>query len=265
MTSTTTPRAPWHDLFNSHLTQNSSSEFTLATTAYDVSRNHSVPRARTCGFRGFFPNPELHPSAVDALKSQGDGLNPDIYESDMISFTTDVRMEKVAQIQPSSRSGEEKAFAGNQVELVFWLKDVMKQWRIRGSAFVIGNSDGSVGEREARKKIQRGMRVRPEGHGHEKEWTWERQVTTYFANHSPVMRGLFLIYSICLCCWALILTPFRYIQKPSTRPTQIANSPRSISQGRAESRRPSRRCFSKEFPSSGCLSRRGRAVGSFRL
>lgn len=198
MTSTTTPKAPWHDLFNSHLTQNPSSEFTLATTAHDVSRNIPVPRARVCGFRGFFPNPQLHPSAIDALKTQGDGLNPDAYESDMISFTTDVRMEKVAQIQPSSRSGEEKAFAGNQVELVFWLNDVMKQWRIKGSAFVIGDSDGSVGEIEARKEIQKGMRVRPDGHGHDKdkEWTWERQVTTYFANHSPVMRGVFLAFLI---------------------------------------------------------------------
>lgn len=125
----------------------------------------------------------------------------------MISFTTDVRMEKVAQIQPSSRSGEGEgeAFTENQVELVFWLSDVMKQWRIKGSAFVIGDSDGSVGEREARKEIQRGMRVRPgNGHGHDaKEWTWERQVTTYFANHSPVMRGLFLAFLIfftCSCC-----------------------------------------------------------------
>ena len=265
MTSTTTPKAPWHDLFNSHLTQNSSSEFTIATTAYDVSRNRSVPRARTCGFRGFFPNPQLHPSAVDALKAQGDGLNPDIYESDMISFTTDVRMEKVAQIQPSSRSGEGEAFVGNQVELVFWLKDVMKQWRIRGAAFVIGASDGSVGEREARREIQRGMRVLPEGHGHEKEWTWERQVTTYFANHSPVMRGLFLHVSSFHLSVLLTLTPFRYIQKPSTRPTQIASSPGSISQGRAESRRPSRRCLSEEFPGSGRSSGRGRAAGSLRL
>lgn len=200
MTSTTTPKAPWHDLFNYHLTQNSSSEFTLATTAHDASRNQLVPRARTCGFRGFFPNPQLHPSAIDALKTRGEGLNPDVYESDMISFTTDVRMEKVAQIQPSSRSGD-KAFAGNQVELVFWLSDVMKQWRIKGSAFVIGDSDGSVEESEARKEIQRGLRVRPDGHGHtDEEWTWERQVTTYFANHSPVMRGVFLSFLISLFC-----------------------------------------------------------------
>lgn len=124
----------------------------------------------------------MHPSALDALEKQGEGLNPDLYESDMLSFTTDVRMEKVAQIQPSEGS------EGNEVEMVFWLTDVASQWRIKGVAFVIGDPDeGSTGEKTARGEIQRGLRVCSDDS--REGWTWERQVTTYFANHSPVMRG----------------------------------------------------------------------------
>ena len=146
MTTPEPPKAPWKDLLNNHLSQNSSSEFTLATVAYDTNKKRHVPRARVCGFRGFFPNPQLHPSAVDALKTQGDGLNPDAYESDMLSFTTDARMEKVGEIQP----GGSESGAGNEIEMVFWLKDVGSQWRIKGVAFVIGDQDGGGVEDEAR-------------------------------------------------------------------------------------------------------------------
>lgn len=184
MTTPEPPKAPWQDLLNDHLSQSSSSEFTLATAAYDATKKRHVPRARVCGFRGFFPNPQLHPSAVDALKTQGDGINPDVYESDMFSFTTDVRMEKTGQIQPGSSESD----AGNEVEMVFWLKDVGSQWRIKGIGFVIGDQDGGGVEDKAREGIQKGLRVRSEdGRG---EWTWERQVTTYFANHTPILRGL---------------------------------------------------------------------------
>lgn len=142
-----------------------------------------------CGFRGFFPTPQLHPSAIDDLKKQGDGLNPDVYESDMLSFTTDARMEKVLQIQPSPSSG---SFVGSDVELVFWLKDVANQWRIKGTALIIGNSDSSDQEEKAREEVQTGLRVRSGESGD--GWTWERQVTTYFANHTPVLRGQFFIF-----------------------------------------------------------------------
>lgn len=95
-------------------------------------------------------------------------------------------MEKVAQIQPSEGEGER----GNEIEMVFWLKDVASQWRIKGVAFVIGNPEReSTGEKTARGEIQRGLRVCSDDS--REDWTWERQVTTYFANHSPVMRGQF--------------------------------------------------------------------------
>lgn len=62
------------------------------------------------------------------------------------------------------------------------------QWRIKGAAFFIGDQDGGSVENKARGEIQRGLRVRSDD-GRE-EWTWERQVTTYFANHTPILRGL---------------------------------------------------------------------------
>lgn len=92
-------------------------------------------------------------------------------------------MEKVGQIQPSESD------TGNEVEMVFWLKDVGSQWRIKGVAFVIGDSNGGSAEDRAREEIQRGLRVRSDD-GRE-DWTWERQVTIYFANHTPVLRGSF--------------------------------------------------------------------------
>ena len=93
-------------------------------------------------------------------------------------------MEKTGQIQPGSSESD----AGNEVEMVFWLKDVGSQWRIKGIGFVIGDQDGGGVEDKAREGIQKGLRVRSEdGRG---EWTWERQVTTYFANHTPILRGL---------------------------------------------------------------------------
>ncbi|KAE8351567.1 pyridoxamine 5'-phosphate oxidase-domain-containing protein [Aspergillus coremiiformis] len=169
-------QAPWRSLFQSHLTQNSSTSFTLSTVGHDA-QNRPVPRSRLCEFRGFWPSPKLHESAVEALNAQGIGQNPAAYESDMLSLTTDVRMDKVSQLESSA----------NAVEGMFWLADVRNQWRVKGEAFVIGDPKDGMHEEEARKEIRRGMRALDNG----AEWSWERQVTTYFANHSPVMRGSF--------------------------------------------------------------------------
>ncbi|KAH8425518.1 uncharacterized protein LDX57_003269 [Aspergillus melleus] len=168
--------APWRSPFESHLNTNSSTSFTLSTIAFDT-QNRPVPRARTCEFRGFWPTPKLHPSAIDALNDQDVGLNPSVCVSDCISATTDVRMEKVEQLRAS----------GGVVECVFWLADVKTQWRVRGTAHIIGDPEGGEEEDEARKKV---LEV-SEFTGDAKGWDVERQVTAYFANHSPVMRGSF--------------------------------------------------------------------------
>ena len=96
-------------------------------------------------------------------------------------------MEKIGQLEAS----------GNVVEAVFWLKDVGNQWRVRGEAFVIGDPSGGEQEHKASEEIRKGLRVCDGCEGKEKEWSWERQVTTYFANHTPVLRGWFFVS----CAW----------------------------------------------------------------
>lgn len=135
-------------------------------------------------------------------------------------------MEKVGQIQPSESD------TGNEVEMVFWLKDVGSQWRIKGVAFVIGDSNGGSAEDRAREEIQRGLRVRSDD-GRE-DWTWERQVTIYFANHTPVLRGLFIFififfFNLFLVLALNLLTLFRFIQDSSAWPTQVSKTPGSLS------------------------------------
>jgi hypothetical protein len=173
-------RAPWRDLLDSHLKQTPGYEFTIATIGYD-DQQRPVPRLRTCGHRGFFPELELHPKGQEAMDQQvEDGGNPPVFESDMLTFTTDTRMEKLPQLESS----------GNAIEAVFWLKDLMTQWRIKGTAYAIGNPQGESVEEEriSRKEIQKALRVKGNDTDTSK-WTWEKAVTKYFANHSPVARG----------------------------------------------------------------------------
>ncbi|PYI11911.1 hypothetical protein BO78DRAFT_413015 [Aspergillus sclerotiicarbonarius CBS 121057] len=163
------PLAPWLSPLKTHLTSPSATtSFTLTTIAHSSS-GVPVPRARTVEFRGFFPTLNLHPSAIKSLKEQNIGLNADVYESEMIAVTTDVRMEKVGELGAS----------GGVVEGVFWLASEGEGERER--------------EKVSREVVGRGLRLKvPEGEGgKEEEWTWERQVDMYFANHSPAMRGTF--------------------------------------------------------------------------
>lgn len=175
-------RAPWRDLFDSHTSQTPVYEFTIATVGYDL-QGRPVPRVRTCGCRGFFPELDLHPKGQEAMEQQvDDNGNPPVYESDMLAFTTDVRMEKLDQLETS----------GHAVEAVFWLTDLMVQWRVKGRAFPIGDPRGEEDEEEhvSRQEIVKGLRVKENHDGDAGVWTWEKAVTKYFANHSPIMRGM---------------------------------------------------------------------------
>jgi len=177
-------RAPWRNLIDSHLEKAKSYDFSVATVDYDSNEN-PVPRVRTCGFRGFFPELELHPSGQRDLDRQvEDGGNPTLFESDMLTFTTDVRMEKLRQLESTD----------DNIEAMFWLKEVMVQWRIKGKAYTIG-SPNPDSEREGplRMELFEALRVKEDYRGDLSgdagRWTWEKAVTKYFANHSPVMRG----------------------------------------------------------------------------
>ncbi|KAL4821415.1 hypothetical protein BDW67DRAFT_150724 [Aspergillus spinulosporus] len=173
--------APWRALFLASLEKSRSSSFSLATIAHTTA-NKPVPRSRTVEFRGFFPKPAstLHQSGIEALKAQGIGLNPDVYESDLFSITTDARMKKMGQLTDS-----------NEVEGVFWFEDASTQWRVRGKVVAIGNPTNGAEEKEARETIRKALRVKKEAEEDVKDWDWDRQVATYFANHSPIMRGSF--------------------------------------------------------------------------
>ncbi|KAL4949295.1 pyridoxamine 5'-phosphate oxidase-domain-containing protein [Aspergillus filifer] len=176
--------APWRSLFLSSLEKSKASSFSLSSIAHTTTQK-AVPRSRTLQFRGFWPLPasSLHHSGFDALKDQKIGVNPDIYESDLLSVTTDVRMKKIGQLQESD----------DVVEGVFWFEEVSAQWRVRGRAIAIGDpeGDGNKEEKESREIVKRAMRVKKDGEGDQKDWDLERQVSIYFANHSPVMRGTF--------------------------------------------------------------------------
>jgi hypothetical protein len=111
------------------------------------------------------------------------GGNPPVFESDMLTFTTDARMDKLPQLESS----------GHAIEAVFWLKDLMNQWRIKGTAYAIGNPSGEDAEEEktSRTEIRKALRVKGDNDGDIAKWTWEKAVTKYFANHSPIARGSF--------------------------------------------------------------------------
>jgi len=107
-------------------------------------------------------------------------------------------MQKVGQIFASSAGHAESddqvqgSGGGGPVEAVWWIKDTGTQWRIKGEAFVVGKDvDGgeSSGVRTVKSEVGRRMR-RTEGEGHEKDWSWERELTAHFGNCSPGMRGL---------------------------------------------------------------------------
>jgi hypothetical protein len=125
--------------------------------------------------------------------------NDHVYESDLPTFTTDVRMSKVPEIFASSQghgevSQSQGSGGGGPIEAVFWIKDVMTQWRIRGEAYVVGPDiegpgEESSGVRTVKSKIGERMRVvKEEG---KETWSWEKEVTSHFANLSPGMRGSF--------------------------------------------------------------------------
>ncbi|KAJ6102419.1 hypothetical protein N7486_004846 [Penicillium sp. IBT 16267x] len=176
-------KAPWRDLLASHLKQTPGSEFTLGTIEYDPD-GEPKPRVRTCGCRGFFPELELHPKGQEDMKQQAQGGgNPPKYESDLLTFTTDARMDKLPQIVES----------GYHVEAVFWLQDLMTQWRVKGRAFAFGEPDfeNSNSPEDTESVIRIGECLRhKENYDESKEWTWDNVVTEYFANHSPMMRGV---------------------------------------------------------------------------
>jgi len=129
--------------------------------------------------------------------------NERIYESDLPTFTTDVRMQKPFEIFSSSsgHADDEKLVQGSggggPCEAVWWVKDVMTQWRMKGQAFIVGpdiegegeQSKESSGVRTTKSEVGTRMKVIKED-GKE-NWSWKTELTGHFGNVSPGMRGTF--------------------------------------------------------------------------
>jgi pyridoxamine 5'-phosphate oxidase len=178
-----------------HLSKMDSPEFVLSTlqpTSDPNSPTPYVPRARFCIFRGMW-------AELPENKHNEAPQNERVYASDLPTFTTDVRMAKVPELFASSAGkGEveqsQGSGGGGPVEAVFWIKDVMTQWRIRGEAYVVGpdieeEGGGTSGVRVTKHKIGERMRVvKEEG---KQDWSWDKEVTAHFGNLSPGMRGSF--------------------------------------------------------------------------
>ncbi|KAL6898147.1 pyridoxamine 5'-phosphate oxidase domain-containing protein [Trichoderma evansii] len=178
--------APWRSTFLSHIQQMDSATFTLSTL-HALDGNHFEPRARTVIFRGMWaslPDNPRNPAP----------RNPAVYTSDLPAITTDVRMEKVPELIGSRREAsapsEPQSTIGGPVEAVFWAKSPNTQWRFRGRAYVIGPDIESEAAAPVRAALQPWMRAG--GADEQKDaWSWTRELTAWFGNLSPSMRGSF--------------------------------------------------------------------------
>jgi hypothetical protein len=171
-----------------------SPEFVLSTItkAPETSPVPYVPRARFCIFRGFWA--ELPENTHNTAPK-----NERIFESELITFTTDVRMQKVGELFGTSSGKADRdelvqgSGGGGPVEAVWWVKEESMQWRVRGNAFVVANdieeNDDSSGVRIVKSEVGSMMRVVQKGK--ESDWSWKREVDGHFGNLSPGMRGSF--------------------------------------------------------------------------
>ena len=134
-------------------------------------------------------------------------MNERVYESEMPTFTTDVRMEKPYELFASSagkgdRSQSVGSGGGGPVEAVWWISEVGMQWRMKGTAFVLGEDieagkEGeSSGVRTAKSEVGSRMRVVEGKEGEVASWSWGKELTAHFGNCSPGMRGESRILSV---------------------------------------------------------------------
>ncbi|KAL0930414.1 uncharacterized protein CTRU02_214489 [Colletotrichum truncatum] len=202
--------APWRAPFLQNVTEMASPEFTLATihaapsdAAASGSTTSASPRLRTVIFRGLWASLPVNPKNTAEL-------NPPVYESDMLTLTTDARMAKVPDFFGSATptAGAAGSGGGAPVEACFWT-DAKVQWRVRGEAYILGPDveHDSPAAADLRSKILGNMRKLSESeserrkaedlpsevrdHVSDKEWSFGRELTAHFGNLSPGMRGTF--------------------------------------------------------------------------
>jgi pyridoxamine 5'-phosphate oxidase len=182
--------APWRSTFLSHIDTMDSPTFVLSSLHHDPSSHDApaqvTPRARTVVFRGMWASLPANP------KNPAERNPDDAYETDLLSITTDARMDKVSEILPDSPSSSAHHQAGESgrggpVEAVFWMPASKTQWRLRGHAFVIGRDIDGDAAGSVRAALGTHMRPGPAAD----RWRWSKELTAHFGNMSPVMRGSF--------------------------------------------------------------------------
>ena len=219
--------APWKPLFLTHVSKLPSPEFVMSSlhpSPDAAAPVPYVPRLRYLIYRGMW-------GELPENKHNEAPMNARVYESELPTFVTDVRMEKVPEIFASSagRGSTPQAQGsggGGSVEAVWWVKDVMTQWRIKGEAFVVGRDiDGSgeesSGVRTVKSEVGKRMRVVREGE--EKSWSWGKELTAHFGNLSPGMRG---DPQRELAAFDQANTASRFVQKPSAGYVSLCASKR---------------------------------------
>jgi pyridoxamine 5'-phosphate oxidase len=190
--------APWRSAFIEHVSDMDSPTFVLSTLS--VHPNHSAglaapgytPRARTLVYRGMWA------SLPDNPKNSAPH-NPDVYEADLVAFTTDARMGKVPELFDSASAGprsEDEGYGssggGGPVEAVFWASKHKTQWRLAGRAYVLGpDIEGDSAAAKAVRQIVLAKMRRKDGDASPGEWSFAREITAHFGNLSPIMRGSF--------------------------------------------------------------------------
>ncbi|KAK1640668.1 pyridoxamine 5'-phosphate oxidase-domain-containing protein [Colletotrichum phormii] len=184
--------APWRAPFLKNVTDMASPEFNLATIHSSSSSSSAssslTPRLRTVIFRGLWASLPVNP------KNTAD-LNPPLYESDLLTLTTDARMAKVPDFLTNGKDSPQKSGGGGPVEACFWT-DAKVQWRIRGEAYLLGpDIDASTALRSH--LLARMRSVTPADAKRRREedipedWSFSREITAHFGNLSPMMRGTF--------------------------------------------------------------------------
>lgn len=196
---TPTAAAPWRAQFLDHVSKLDSPTFTFSSLhPGTASSQQTEPRGRTCVFRGMWASLPKN----DKNKAP---LNPDAFESDCLTLTTDARMAKVPELFDSGETGNSPASSssggGGPVEAMFWVAETGTQWRLRGHAWVLSHADiggaddaaggSSPGAKAARDAISARMRPTSTSTTGGEGWSWEREVEAQFGNLSPGMRGSF--------------------------------------------------------------------------
>jgi pyridoxamine 5'-phosphate oxidase len=232
------PPAPWKQLFNEHISKMKSPEFVLGTldAAPKGSPTPYVPRVRYCIFRGFW-------AELPENKHNNAERNPKIFASDCPTFTTDVRMEKVGQIfatsagHAESREQVQGSGGGGPVEAVYWVKETGTQWRIKGRAYVVADdieeAEESSGVRTVKSEVGKRMRVLEEGK--EGDWSWQRELTGFFGNQSPGIKGILKLNLLSVVGKSHRV---RFVQKPTARKIYEGALRREEPRARFQDRRP---------------------------